>query len=90
MPTLDLLTGLLDKVEGILQGEPARAIGYGGAAIIYLVAKAVGAIPDQTPEQALVEAGSAIAVVASFVESIRHFVYSPATVQAIVEEGDTT
>lgn len=68
------LLNLLDEVRDLLSGEPARAIGYGGAAVIYIVAKAVGIIPDQTPEQALVAAGAAIAVVASFVESIRHFV----------------
>lgn len=77
------ITALLDKVTDVLSGEPARAIGYGGAAIIYVVAKALGQIPDVSPEDALVQAGAAIAVVASLVESIRHFVYSPATVEAI-------
>lgn len=73
MATLDV-NGILDKVSELLAGEPARAIGYGGAVIIYLVAKAVGAIPDESPDEALAQAGAAIVVVASFVESIRHFV----------------
>ena len=79
---------ILDKVAELGTGEPARIIGYGGAVVIYIVAKVSGAIPDQTPEEALALAGAELAVVASFVESIRHFVFSPNTVDAIVAEGD--
>jgi hypothetical protein len=65
---------LLNKAESVLSGEPARVIGYGGAVIIYLVAKASGQIADQTPEQALLSAGEAITMIVTVIESIRHFV----------------
>lgn len=71
---------ILDKAANILTGEPARAIGYGAALIIYLVAKASGQIADQTPDQALISATAGIASVVGVIESIRHFVYSPNTV----------
>jgi len=82
------INNVLDKVEDIINGEPARVIGYGGAVIIYLVAKAVRFIPDQTPEMALTQAGSALLFVGTLVESIRHSVYSPNTVAAIVSETE--
>lgn len=91
MNIIDAAQALTVRIEDILNGEPARAIGYGGAAIIYLVAKASGRIPDVTPEEALAQAGAAAVVVASFVESIRHFVYSPNSVIEIASDnGDTT
>lgn len=83
----DQVNALLAPVQDILTGEPARAIGYGAAAIIYVVAKLVGAIPDQTPDQALASATAGIAVVVSVVESIRHYVYSPNTVQQLTPQG---
>lgn len=86
---MDKLKALLDKAEELLQGEPARAIGYGAAVVIYLVARAVGAIEDVSLDQSLVLAAGYVATVASVIESIRHFVYSPATVAAIVDEQDT-
>ncbi len=79
------MANILDTIRDLLAGEPARAIGYGGAAIVYLVAKASGTIPDVTPEEALVQATAAIALAATFTETIRHFVYSPETVKAIIE-----
>jgi hypothetical protein len=91
---MSILNGLLDKAESILQGEPARIIGYGAAVAIYLVAKISGSIADQTPEQALVSAGAGITAVIGVIESIRHFVYSVPTVQAIAtsaaQTGDDT
>lgn len=78
---------VLNTVSDILKGEPARAIGYGGAAVLYVVAKLSGNIPDVTPEEALTQAAGFLAIVASFVESIRHFVYSPATVEALTDGG---
>lgn len=79
------ISDILDKVRDLLTGEPARAIGYGGAAVVYLVAKALGSIPDVSPEEALVQVTAAIALVASFVETIRRFVYSPNTVARLTE-----
>jgi hypothetical protein len=83
---VDKLRAVLDIARTLLTGEPARAIGYGAAVVIYLVAKVVGVIPDQTFDQAVVEAVAAMAIVASVVETIRHYVYSPATVEYIVTE----
>lgn len=84
MNPIDIIKAVVAKAEDILEGEPARAIGYGGAAIVYLVAKASGRIPDVTPEEALAQVGAALVVVASFVETVRKFVYSPATVDTLL------
>lgn len=83
------IADLLDKVDSILKGEPARIIGYGAAVVIYLVAKASGNIADQTPEQALVSATAGIVSVVGVIESIRHFVFSPASVAEIVTTPPT-
>lgn len=85
---VEVVRRIADAARDALTGEPARAIGYGGAAIVYIVAAASGAIPDVSPEQALVQATAALAVVAAVVESIRHVVYSPNTVAFIVAEAD--
>lgn len=68
------LSDVLAKASDLLKGEPARAIGYGAAAAIYLVAYAFDAIPDMTPEQALVSAVAAIGTLAGVIESIRSLV----------------
>lgn len=78
---------ILDGFRDILRGEPARVIGYGAAVVIYLVAKAVGTIPDQTFEEAMVSTAAAITLVATVIETIRRFVYSPVTVEAEVAEA---
>lgn len=77
---------ILDKARELLLSEPARAIGYGAAAVIYLVALAFDRIPDMTADQALIAATAAITTVAGVIEAIRRFVYSPATVSEIVTE----
>lgn len=84
---LSFARSAVDGVRNILRGEPARAIGYGGAAVIYIVAKASGRIPDVTPEEALAQAGAAILVIGGLVESIRRFVYSPFTVIDLTSEA---
>ncbi len=76
---------LLEKISSMLVGEPARVIGYGAAVVIFLVARASGVIPDVSFEQAVVNALAAVAVIASVIESIRHFVYSPPTVGRIID-----
>jgi hypothetical protein len=81
------LLNLIDKVEQLLQGETLRAIGYGGAVVVYLVAKAVGSIPDVPFEQAVTQAIAATGVIGAFVESARHFVYSPATAAGLKFEA---
>lgn len=82
-------TGVLDKADSILKGEPARIIGYGAAVVIYLVAKASGHIADQTPEQALVSGVAGVTTLIGVIESIRHFVFSPNSVEAIVTTPPT-
>lgn len=74
---------LLAKVQGILQGEPLRVIVYIGAIVIYLVAKALAVIPDQSLDQAIVSAGAAGTVLVTLVESARKFTSSPKTVERI-------
>lgn len=81
------ISSILDKARDLLAGEPARAIGYGAAAVIYLVAMAFDAIPDVTPEVALGAAIAGIATVAGVIESIRRFV-SPAWKVVEAEEGN--
>lgn len=83
------LRGIVDQVEKLLQGETARVIGYGAGIVIYLVAKAVQAIPDMPFDQAVLQAGAAATMVISIVEAIRHYVFSPATVAAIVATPPT-
>jgi hypothetical protein len=86
---------ILDKAEGLLKGEPARAIGYGAALVIVGVSLASNAlgftrIPQVDLPTAVTDATLAIATIVGVIESIRRFVYSPATVDAIVaEQGNT-
>jgi hypothetical protein len=79
-----LVTTFLDKVDLLLKGEPARAIGYGAAAVIFIVvqllnARGISLFPGITFEQAVIDSFAALAVLVSIIESIRHFVYSPQT-----------
>lgn len=83
-------TAILDKVRDLLRGEPARAIGYGAAVVIYLVALAFDRIPDMTLDAALVSATAAIVTVGSVIETIRRFVYSPVTVEVIAQTSAET
>lgn len=83
-------TDLLDKAATLLKGEAARAIGYGAAVVIYLVALAFDRIPDMPPEDALTAATAAIVTVTGVIESIRHFVYSQNTVEVIAENAAIT
>ncbi len=68
------MSNILDKAAEVFSGEPARVIGYAGAVILYAVAKFSGTIPDVTVEDALVQAGGYVVIVASTIEAIRHFV----------------
>ena len=70
---------VLDAAEGLLRGEPARAIGYGGAVVVYLVAKASGKITDLSFAEAVGQTTAATLILITVIETIRHFV-SPATV----------
>ena len=75
-----IIVRLLDQADALLKASPARAIGYGGAVVVYLVAKAIGRIPDLSFEASVTLAFSVIPILVAFVETIRAFVYSPATV----------
>jgi TRAP-type C4-dicarboxylate transport system permease small subunit len=90
---------LLDKADMLLKGEPARAIGYGAALVIVGVSLASNAlgftrIPAVDLPTAVTDATFAIGTVVGLIESIRHFVYSQNTVQAIAtraaDTGDDT
>ena len=73
-------------VEALLTKSPARAIGYGAAVVVYLVANAFGRIPDMTIDQAVYTATVVIGILVAVIEAIRHYVYSPATVEDILTE----
>jgi hypothetical protein len=68
---------ILERARYLLQDEPLRAISYGSAVVIYLVARASGRITDVSFEDAILQAGVAATVVISVVESARRYV-SPA------------
>ena len=96
MALTDSLRSLLDSAENLLtQREPARAIGYGAALVLVGVSVASNAlgftrIPNIDLPTALGLATAGIGTVVAAVEGIRKFVFAPATVDAIVADGDTT
>lgn len=75
------ISTILDKAKSLLSGEPARAIGYGSAAIVYFAALAFDAIPDMTPEAALTAAVAAVATIGGVIETIRSLVTPVAKLQ---------
>jgi hypothetical protein len=86
MTPREFLQALTDKASNLLRGEPLRAIGYGGAAVVYFVANGFDAIPDMSFDAAVSAAVAAGAILVTFVEAARRVVYSPNTVNAILEE----
>ena len=74
---------VVTKAEALLQGEPLRAIVYGAAVVVYIVAAVTGRFGVVSLDNALVQAGAAAA---ALTELGRHYVYSPATVTSIVDE----
>lgn len=83
----DKANAILDTSEALLQGETARAIGYGGGLVLFLVAKAFAVIPDQSLPEALAQGIAAEGVVALLIEPIRHYVSSPATAARLIDEA---
>lgn len=79
-PVVTWLQGLVEGANRLLQGSPARAIGYGAAIVIYGVALIFDRIPDMTLEQALTTAVTAVTLLVGIVEAIRKYVFSPASV----------
>lgn len=80
----EFINAVLDSADALLKGETALVIGNGAAVIIYLVAKFMGAIPDQTFAEAITTATTGLATVNAVLLLIRQYVYSPATVAKIV------
>ncbi len=83
------INSVLDGARNLLSGETALVIGNGAAVVIYLAAKFMGAIPDQTFEAAVTSATAGLATVNAVLLLIRRYVYSPATVAAIVASPPT-
>lgn len=79
------LEGALDKARDLLQGEIARSIGYGSALAVYFIARASGSIDDIPLETAITATAAYVTIVASVVESIRKFVYSPRTAEDLMD-----
>ncbi len=80
---LDFARNLLDAATRLLQGEPLRAIGYGAAVVVFLVANASGRFADLTFDEALNIALAAVTTLIGIIETARRFVYSPNTVARV-------
>lgn len=79
-----VVSAILDKADQLLTTEPARLIGYGAAVVIFLAVQGLGYVkpgllPPLSFEAAIGDAFAAITTLVILVESIRRFVYSPAT-----------
>jgi len=74
---------VLDAAARLLQGEPLRAIGYGAAVVVFLVANASGRFADLTFDESLNIALAAITTLIGIIETARRFVYSPNTVTQV-------
>ena len=87
---MDQIKALLAKVEGLLQGEPLRAIGYGSAVIVYFVASISGRFGDLSFADSLTLTVTSGSTVIGIVEAARRYVFSPASVAAIVATVGTS
>lgn len=87
---------LLDGARALLTGEAARFIGYGSAIVvvgIIAIANALGVTrfgAGLSLSDALVLTGTAATTVIGIIESIRKFVYSINTVEAITLNAAVT
>lgn len=88
---LATLRAVLDKADALLQGEPARAIGYGSAVVVIGVVTISNALGFTRFQGVDIDLGSALVLVTAatttvvgIIEGIRKFVFSPASVAAIV------
>jgi hypothetical protein len=96
----DRFRSILDSARTLLTGEPARFIGYGAAVVIVGVIAISNALgftrfgENISLSDALIGATAAIATLGGIIETIRRFVYSQNTVEAIAavaaETGDAT
>lgn len=74
---------MLDFLRQIILKEPARFIGWGSSAAVFVALQ----VAKQLGVELTVDVQLAISTIAGFViaELIRRFVYSPATTQAIAD-----
>jgi len=87
------ISGFLQTLTGLLQGEPLRVIVYSAAVVVWLVTHIAisigytgfGASAPSLDAALLV----ATAAAAAITEVCRQFVYSPATVATLIPDGMT-
>lgn len=84
----DVLAALLYRFDDLMQGETLRVIQYGGAALLYVLARTFKIIPDVSFPEAVAQTVAASVVVLAFVESARHYVWSPASAAALKAKLD--
>lgn len=96
-PTItERIASLLDAARRLLTGEPARLIGYGAAVVIVLVVAVANSLgftqfgSNLSLESAVGLTTTALAVLVGLIETIRHYVYSPNTVQVIAAQSAAT
>lgn len=87
---------LAERLRALLQGEPLRLIVYGAAVVVWLATRIVPIVAEALGTQVNLQAidldgALATATVAAGVltELVRRYVYSPATVAAIVKTPPT-
>lgn len=85
------MTALLEKARGLLQGEPLRAIVYGAAVVVWLVTRIAQALHIGNFQVVNLDDALLVATAAAtaLTELVRRYVYSPATVAAIVNAPPT-
>jgi hypothetical protein len=81
-----------NMLRDVLQGEPLRAIVYGAAVVVWLVTHIAKALNFDNFQVVDFDAAmlAATAAAAMLTELARRYVYSPATVNAIIASQDTT
>ena len=76
------ISDILGKAKALLtEREPARAIGYGAAGVIFFVALAFDRIPDMSADEAVATASVAIGTLVGVIEAIRSLVTPTAKLQ---------
>ena len=78
---------IVDTLRNVLQGEPLRVISYGAVAVVWIVthaAYASGITTTQPPDFDAVLL-AVTAGIASLTELVRRYVYSPITVERVID-----
>ena len=87
------ITSILDKVRNALNGEPVRFIAYGSAIVVVAVVAVANAAgitrfgSDLSLGDALIGSTAAIATLSGLVEAVRRAVYSPNSVNDLVNDA---